>query len=273
MTEEEKREFEEFLEWKRAKQAEKERQEAALKTSDEAKDAAPLSDNYSKDENTPKPAPVDSPKQDDAKMSRSSETWLLAILAVIAGVVVLLACIVNCNGGASSPAVANNESMAIEEESVLVVDTLCAPVSMEPASAWKYFDEVDEMTDKTAYFASVTSDDAAYFDFPYEGGSYLTLTVRKSPKFGNDVYIRISKGQFKTAYDGTTIKVRFDDEPQFSVSCNEASDGSSDILFLNGFNKLVGKLKTHKTMKVNAEFYQEGNHTFTFDIENFEWAH
>lgn len=273
MTEEEKREFEEFLEWKRAKLAEKECQAAAQRADGETKDAAPASDSYSKDEKTPQPAPVVSTAKEDAKLSRSSEVLLLAILAVIAGVVVLLACIKNCNGESSSPAAADYESVAVEEDSTAFVDTLSAPVTTEPASSWKYFEDVDEMTDKTAYFASVTSKEAAYFDFPYEGGSYLTLTVRKSPKFGNDVYIRISQGQFKTAYDGTTIKVRFDDEPQFSVSCNEASDGSSDILFLTGFNKLVGKLKNHKTMKINAEFYQEGNHTFTFDIENFEWAH
>lgn len=273
MTEEEKREFEEFLEWKRAKQAEKENHEAEQKADGEAKDVTPVSDNYLKDEKTSQPAPVATLTQENTKMSRSSEILLFSILTVIAVIVVLLACIVNCNGGLSSPATADYETMAIEEDSTTFVDTLTAPVSIEPASSWNYFEEVDEMTDKTAYFASVTSNEAAYFDFPYEGGSYLTLTVRKSPKFGNDVYIRISQGQFKTAYDGTTIKVRFDDEPQFSVSCNEASDGSSDILFLNGFNKLVGKLRNHKTMKINAEFYQEGNHTFTFNIENFEWAH
>lgn len=273
MTEEEKREFEEFLEWKRAKQAEKERQEAAQAAAGEAKDAAPASDNYSKDEKTPQPAPVATQAQDNAKPAEISDSKLPVVIGVVFGLVILLICVATCIGGSSSPAVANYESAAVEEETVAVVDTLEEPVSTEPASAWRYSEEVDEMTDKTAYFASVTSDDAAYFDFPYEGGSYLTLTVRKSPKFGNDVYIRISQGQFKTAYDGTTIKVRFDDEPQFSVSCNEASDGSSDILFLNGFNKLVGKLKNHKTMKINAEFFQEGNHTFTFDIENFEWAH
>lgn len=273
MTEEEKREFEEFLEWKRAKQAEKERQEAAQKAADEAKDAAPASDNYSKDEKTPQPAPVASPTQGNTKPTGDSSNVALAIVGVVIGLFVLFVLVATCNGGSSSPATVNYESAAIEEETVAIVDTLEEPVSAEPASSWRYFEEVDEMTDKTAYFASVTSKEAAYFDFPYEGGSYLTLTVRKSPKFGNDVYIRISQGQFKTGYDGTTIKVRFDDEPQFSVSCNEASDGSSDILFLNGFNKLVGKLKNHKTMKINAEFYQEGNHTFTFDIENFEWAH
>lgn len=273
MTEEEKREFEEFLEWKRAKQAEKERQEAALKTEGETKDATPANDNYSKDEKSPQPAPVASPTQGKATASSDSGGTILAIVGVTIGLIILLIFVATCNGGSSSPAAADYESVAIEGDSTAFVDTLDAPVSAEPASSWRYFEEVDEMTDKTAYFASVTSDDAAYFDFPYDGGSYLTLTVRKSPKFGNDVYIRISKGQFKTDYDGTTIKVRFDDEPQFSVSCNEASDGSSDLLFLTGFNKLVGKLKNHKTMRINAEFYQEGNHTFTFDIENFEWTH
>jgi hypothetical protein len=46
-----------------------------------------------------------------------------------------------------------------------------------------------------------------------------------------------------------------------------------DVLFLNGYKKLVERMKTAKTMKISVEFYNQGTHTFTFNVENLEWEH
>lgn len=148
-----------------------------------------------------------------------------------------------------------------------------APEIEEPASAWQYSEQIDEMTDKNTYCAYTVSTNEVTFDFPYEGGSSLTFTIRDSPQYGKDMYIRISKGQFNAKYNGTKIKVRFDDDPAFDVYCNESSDLSMDILFLRGYNKILPKLKKAKTMKIAAEFFNEGVRTFTFDVEGLEWNH
>lgn len=142
-----------------------------------------------------------------------------------------------------------------------------------PKSAWSYNESIDEMTDKTTYLASVVSENSVYFDFPYQGGSTLTFTLRDSPQYGKDAYIRISTGQFNSSYNGTTIKMRIDDKPAQTINCNEASDNSTDLLFLRGYNKIVKALKGAKTMKISAEFFSEGVRTFTFDVSGLEWNH
>ena len=143
----------------------------------------------------------------------------------------------------------------------------------EPKSKWEYSESVDEMTDKKSYLAYIVSENEVDFEFPYNGGSRLIFTLRNSPQYGKDAFIRITKGQFISGINGQNIKVRFDEDQAFNVHCNEASDYSTDILFLNNYKKIAERLKTAKTMKINVEFYNEGTRTFTFDVENLKWEH
>lgn len=142
-----------------------------------------------------------------------------------------------------------------------------------PKSAWCYDETIDEMTDKTAYRAYVVSENSVDFDMPYDGGSKLTFTLRDTPQYEKDAYIRISPGQFNVSYNGTKIKVRFDDNPAMTINCNEASDNSMDVLFLKDYDKILKALKEAKTMKISAEFFTEGTRTFTFDVSGLEWNH
>jgi hypothetical protein len=89
------------------------------------------------------------------------------------------------------------------------------------------------MTDKKSYFAECSSLNVVNFDFPYEGGSTLSIVVRKSPKFGRSVYLRISSGQFNVGIDGCTIRVRADGKRLKSFGCSEAADGSTDVIFID----------------------------------------
>ena len=143
----------------------------------------------------------------------------------------------------------------------------------EPKSKWEYSESVDEMTDKKSYLAYIVSENEVDFEFPYNGGSRLIFTLRNSPQYGKDAFIRITKGQFISGINGQNIKVRFDEDQAFNVHCNEASDYSTDILFLNNYKKIAERLKTAKTMKINVEFYNEGTRTFTFDVANLKWEH
>lgn len=67
--------------------------------------------------------------------------------------------------------------------------------------------------------------------------------------------------------------MRIDDKPAQTINCSEASDNSTDLLFLRGYNKIVKALKGAKTMKISAEFFSEGVRTFTFDVSGLEWNH
>ena len=144
----------------------------------------------------------------------------------------------------------------------------------EPKSKWEYSESVDEMTDKKSYLAYIVSENEVDFEFPYNGGSNLLLYLRNDPQYGQNVYIKITKGQFNMdLLDGQTIKVRFDEDQAFNVKCSGPSDHSMDVLFLNGYKKVVDRLKTAKTMKVSVEFFNEGTRTFTFDVANLNWEH
>ena len=138
------------------------------------------------------------------------------------------------------------------------------------ASYWHYSQSTDEMTDKKTYFAWIESEDKAYFDYPYEGGSTLTLTLRQHPQWGKNVYIEISKGQFNSTYGGETIKVRFDDKPAKTFSLNDPADHDHTLRFVSGYSTFLSELKKAKVMKIQASFFEGGSRIFTFKVQNFD---
>lgn len=141
-----------------------------------------------------------------------------------------------------------------------------------PSNKWYYNEDVDKMTSKKNHFATLVSENSLNFDFPYNGGSYGKLLVRKKDGSTN-IMLSISKGQFMTGIEGVRVRLRFDQEPAFSVTGSQSSDYSSDLLFLSSESKIINKLKKSKSLIVEAEFYNEGRRTLDFNIEGFEWKH
>lgn len=156
-----------------------------------------------------------------------------------------------------------------QKDSIRVADS----IAYTQKSFWQYSEDVDQMTSKSAYFATLQSVNDVEFKFPYNGGSNLILVVRKHPKYGTDVYIKITKGQFNHGINGAKILVRFDDAQPVTYSCNTPSDNSSDLLFINDAKGFIKKLKNSKQCKIQAEFFNGGNPVFTFITQNFEWNH
>ena len=134
---------------------------------------------------------------------------------------------------------------------------------------WEYDSKDDEMTNSKSYFATISSDNGEVFGFPYdeEGGSHLTVTVRQIKKYGTEVLFGISKGQFLTDIDGQYVSVKFDDNAPKKYKTYSADDGSLDVLFIDNAKDFIAKAKTAKTIKIEAEFYQEGNRVFTFTAD------
>jgi hypothetical protein len=152
-------------------------------------------------------------------------------------------------------------------------DTAAKAASQGPNSqAWSYTEEVDKMTSAKNYFAAIDAKDLLQFDSPYEGGSTATLDIRNMGK-KNEAMLEISKGQFNSSVDGTTIKIRFDDEQPTTFSANEPSDGSTTVLFIGSPGKLIKKLKTAQKVIIQAEFYESGLRTMEFNVKGFKWDH
>ena len=170
--------------------------------------------------------------------------------------------------------VASSDEGSSTNESKEQVVAANAETKSEQKTKWEYNESVDEMSEKTTFFATLTSDNEVNFDFPYDGGSSLSITVRQDPKYGKDVYFRISKGQFSNSYNGS-VSVKFGNGSIEKYNCSGSSDADTGILFLNGnVSSFIKKLKTAKQIKVQASFFQEGDRTFTFTTPvGLEWEH
>lgn len=139
---------------------------------------------------------------------------------------------------------------------------------------WNETTSVDEMTDSENIWKSIYSDNEKEFDFPYNGGSRLQITVRYMKKYGSDVILTLTKGQIHCSeYSGTNyVTVRFDEYPPKKFGVNEPADGSSDYVFLKNPRGFINAAKKAKSIKVQIPVYQEGNPTFLFTVdESLTW--
>lgn len=140
-------------------------------------------------------------------------------------------------------------------------------------SFWSKLSLTDDLTKKKIHIAYLESEDKAYFDFPYNGGSTLTLTLRNHPQHGKDVYLEISKGQFLNSVNGTDIKVRFDDGQVMTFNAKRSKTQESNTIFIKNYSKFVSALKKSKTCIIQAPFFHEGNRTFNFKTQNLDWEY
>jgi hypothetical protein len=129
---------------------------------------------------------------------------------------------------------------------------------------WSYFDSSDQVRGSTIYHAAIDSENSAYFDFPYGGGSTLTMTVRKHPSYGDDVIFKISKGQILCHVYSCEGTINFGSGPE-SIGLSEPDDNSSDTLFAQDGLSIINRLKSAKKVIVELPFYQEGNRQFIFE--------
>ena len=153
---------------------------------------------------------------------------------------------------------------------------LLAPIAGladEPTFKWVYSQNKDEMRGTVTHLAGIQSTNMVAFDFPYNGGSSLVLMVRNNPSAGKDVMLMITKGQFHCEYEGCTVVIKFDDEKPKTFQASHYEGGTPDALQISPYKTLVQKLKKHKTMIIEAPFFQGGRRQFTFSLEpTLVWA-
>ena len=186
------------------------------------------------------------------------------IILVIVGVSFFVLCNNMCNSITTS-------NGGYLDSDTAVIDTALygnTPIEVEK-KAWSLQTKQDEMDDSKSYWYSLQSDNYANFDFPYEGDSYLTITVRWMKKYGYDVLLEITDGQMVgDEYNGTNyVRVRFDGGKVQKFYYNEPNDGSSNLVFLRNAQKFIEKCKNAKDIIIEQEFYQEGVHQFKFHVD------
>lgn len=123
---------------------------------------------------------------------------------------------------------------------------------------------------RTGYKAVTVSPTLLRFNFPYEGGSTASLTLRRRSG-ETHVYIEISKGQFNRSFQGGTARVRFDNRPAVSFPLIAAANGRANILFFANEQQLIDQLKTARRMVVTVEFAGQDTRDIRFNTADLRW--
>ena len=143
----------------------------------------------------------------------------------------------------------------------------------EELKNWQYETSKDEMRGIESKFATTVSTNTIDFDFPYNGGSKLILTLRKRGA-EVDVMIAVSKGQILCGIQNCETAFKFDNGVVQSITMSEPESYSSDLLFIaydKTKSKIISQLKNSKKLVIEVPFYQEGKKQFTFDVSGLEW--
>ena len=147
-----------------------------------------------------------------------------------------------------------------------------ASSTLLPVEAWHYFTTNDEMTTKDIVTAQTNSLNKQDLHWPYGPGIAATLTLRKHPRSGKNVYVSIDKGQILCrSYESCSITIRFDARPAVKFSAIGPSDGSTEVIFIQNYAKFFAELKKSKKVLVELPMYQDGNRSWQFDVTDLSW--
>lgn len=266
MTDEEKKEFEEFLQWKKERAVAKEK----LKVADQNNNSSvEPSDVVSKIVTGSGNKENLSNNKDNQPYPNLVRRVVIIVILFMVFFVVLVNVVPSSNNNQELETVVDLDSVSLisgEDHYSIPSESI---ISEPKIATWEISTSTDEMTDTKNIWASITSDNYISQDFPYQGMTYALITVRYMKKYGYDVIIKISKGQINgREYYGTDyITARFDGGESKKYYYNEADDGSSDMVFLRYSSDFINKCKQAKNIKIDIPIYQAGRPVFSFHVD------
>ncbi|MCH7331922.1 hypothetical protein [Acinetobacter modestus] len=147
----------------------------------------------------------------------------------------------------------------------------------ESTSKWTYDESSDEMRGIKSKFAVIESDNQVNFNFPYDGGSNLRITLRQKTNEPTEVMFVIDKGQYScdTISDNCFASVKFDNQVIKEIELDGTTDYSSDVLFIKSSKdseSFIHDISKSKALIIELPFYQEGNKQFKFSPSGLEWV-
>ncbi len=249
MTEVEKKEFEEFLKWKEEKKSQEKTNVEVL-------------------ENSPQPIKEKIESEQKNEIESKSEFGGLLSFAIIAVCFFFICFLISkcVTSNDFKPTIGEEKVTELEEDTV-AVDTI--EYSYSSKKIWNFSIRKDDMTDTNNIWATISSDNFISQQFPYEGETYASITVRYMKKYGYDVIIEITKGQIDgREYYGTDhITARFDGGSPKKYHFNESADGSSEMVFLRSSSDFIKRCKLAKDIKIDIPIYQAGRPVFSFHVD------
>lgn len=166
--------------------------------------------------------------------------------------------------------VTNYAGSAEATQGILIV-TKAADEAEAKRSYWEYSQQVDPMGRGNIKHASLESRNTVTFGFPYNKIQRATLHLRAHPEYGKDVILSLEKAQFQcNSYRSCSVKIRFDDGKAQSFEAAEPADNSMDTIFIRGYSRFVTAAAKSRTVRIEAQFYQEGTRVFEFPVQNLK---
>lgn len=139
------------------------------------------------------------------------------------------------------------------------------------ARQWRY-EQRNNSAGQPVYTASVESVNLVPFDFPYQGGSVVTLTLRKGQQ-DTFVALEVSKGLFTRSFLGGHARVRFDGAQAVTYTLSAAANGRANIVFIDTAPAFIRKLKTARKMVIRLEFAGQPTREVQFSTQGLRWNH
>ena len=118
---------------------------------------------------------------------------------------------------------------------------------------------------------TIQSDNEFELDSPYSGQQRATLILRKDPKYGHDVILRIERGQIVTGVEGTSIRVRFGNDPEQTFDASPSADYDSSVMFIRGYDRFLRGIKHSHMVSIEVPLYVAGEKVMTFKWDKFPW--
>lgn len=148
-------------------------------------------------------------------------------------------------------------------------------VKADELSEWSYSQDKDEMRGKVIYKAVNESENESSFGLLL-GSSNLVLTLRKDPKYGNDILFSIENGVLSECMLGCNTAIKFDDQKieHYSMKINDNTLlDTVSIKNKKDQQRFMKQIRKAKKMTVELSLFDHGKEQFTFDVHNLEWKH
>jgi len=158
-----------------------------------------------------------------------------------------------------------------QEPAVVVEPKATATPSPAGPTKWTYSEDQDKMGRGTTIVAEVVSSNAVHFGFPYAGETHAAIQLRNSPKYGQDIMLRVERGQFVSSHAKEFVTARFDERRIVEFDIRESVERTTGLLFIHDDEEFISELRKAKSVKIEADFYQEGPRVFEFDVRGLDW--
>lgn len=169
------------------------------------------------------------------------------------------------NGSVKSNAVPSSMNSVAQGSDVQRSVVAPSPAPESSPSKWSYDESKDEMRGTVTKYARLEGNEEFKNIFGF-GGEHTQLELQKRSR-GYDVALSNKNLQFIcNSFSDTHMEAKFGNGPVTRFACTNAKGDKFGVAFLEPGSRFVEKLRSVKTLTIEAEIFQRGDVQMTFDV-------